>query len=1289
MSENENLRINWRRLLLPVAGLAFIALAACGAVLGILYQFTVQERRDQLLNYALGQQDIIMSLVEAAPDLANPDSDAELTKALAQFHRSQIGLGIINEFFVARRAGDSFAYLLYQHGTTTVQAVPDIEGLKSGAAMGRALAGEMGTLVGVDTGEEAAIVAFVPMPKLGLGLVVHANLSEVRQRFLEAAGISFAVTLVLVLIAAGFHLRTNLRSYRERRDMLDQMAAVRKVAGVGSYEWVAATDAIRLDPLGQNILGLSQSEIPAPSIPTYRGLVHPDDRAAFEKAIDETTKTGKALDVEYRVVRPDNAVIRIIARGEVVADSTGAIISLLGTIQDVTVLRRLEGALKSAHLEQQHLVTEIQKNFGRLSRAQDMVKMGSWEHDLITGEVWWSDAVYELVGYEPGEILPDRELVIGICHPDDREELHRVTKAAIENKSLYDIHHRIFRKSGEEIVVRERGEVVCDDEGNVIRVDGMAQDVTESRLAEQELRRLNAEQKTILESVQMGIAFVRDRKIINTNTFYDNMFGYAPGDYDGQDTSIFYADAEDFQTAREQIESAFSDGRTISLERKTKRKDGELFCARMTGALVDANNPDQGSIWMVEDISERVMAVEQLRWQAEIIDQIHESIITTDMNGKITSWNKGAERVFGRPAEDVIGKDIGLVYADGSEALNNDVLEPVRQNGTADYEALYVRANGEEFHGHSVVSLFHDGNGDPQGLIGFTLDISDRKRAEDELLTAYAEMEQRVERRTEQVRTQAEIIDQIHDAVISTDLGGLIRSWNRGANLMFGYEAEEVLGLHVSVLYWKRGETDLEQDVIGPLMAEGAMDYEAVLARRGGEVFDGQVSLSLARDKEGTPTGMVGYVLDVTERKAAERALTESERNLKSIADRSPVGIFRMNIEGRMTYANARWFHLMGVAPDGDMDETWVGAVHPDDKEGVSRELQGLLDGGAEYALECRLVQPDGSIIWILGQIGPERDKEDNLIGFLGTITNITERKEAEAAVVASEGKFRGITENSTDITAIINAERTITYISVAATDVLGYSESEFLNTNPDQIVLPDDQEIFAAKFAQALSSPGETISAPQFRCISRDGRVVYFEGLMTALPNVSGVEGVVVNARDISERVRVETALRENDAELQTLMRLSPAGIFRTNAEGAPIYFSQRWWEINGIPETDDLYTAWVESLHPDDRELVISAWRRTVLMDVPYVMESRTILPDGSIRWIYGEAVEERDDNGKIVGYVGSNLDITERKLAEIALREKEAQLSTLAEFSPVGIFRTDLDGGVIYVNDKWRET
>jgi PAS domain S-box-containing protein len=291
-------------------------------------------------------------------------------------------------------------------------------------------------------------------------------------------------------------------------------------------------------------------------------------------------------------------------------------------------------------------------------------------------------------------------------------------------------------------------------------------------------------------------------------------------------------------------------------------------------------------------------------------------------------------------------------------------------------------------------------------------------------------------------------------------------------------------------------------------------------------------------------------------------------------------------------------------------------------------------------------------------------------------------------ALVASEERFRAITENATDITAVINSEGAITYISDASAKVLGYPESEFLSGGPETFVLPEDREIFARKCREALDAPGETIRLPRFGTMARDGRIVIFEGLMTGLPDVPGVEGVVLNARDITERVHVERALRASETELQSLNRLTPAGIFRTDADGNPTYFSKRWWEVTGAPETDDMYAAWLAAIHPEDREETVAAWRKSVLMGVPYAQEFRTVLPDGSTRWVYTEAVEERDDNGKIVGYVGSNYDITERKNAEIALRESEAQFAALTRLSPVGIFRTDLDGAVIYVNDRWRE-
>ena len=194
----------------------------------------------------------------------------------------------------------------------------------------------------------------------------------------------------------------------------------------------------------------------------------------------------------------------------------------------------------------------------------------------------------------------------------------------------------------------------------------------------------------------------------------------------------------------------------------------------------------------------------------------------------------------------------------------------------------------------SGVPLF-DADGNLTGYRGVDRDISDRIQF------------------VAQLRHQAQIIQQVHDSVISTNLKCVITSWNVGSERLLRYTAAEALGNHVELIYPAESHDMLRHDIIPTLLSQGRHGYETTLLKKGGEAFTALVSLSLLTDEDGGPTGMIGYTLDITEQK---RALADFERRLAAIIDFLPDPTWVIDLDGRVIAWNRAIERLTGVAKE-------------------------------------------------------------------------------------------------------------------------------------------------------------------------------------------------------------------------------------------------------------------------------------------------------------------------------------------------------------------------------------
>ncbi|MFP6731565.1 MAG: PAS domain S-box protein, partial [Alphaproteobacteria bacterium] len=191
--------------------------------------------------------------------------------------------------------------------------------------------------------------------------------------------------------------------------------------------------------------------------------------------------------------------------------------------------------------------------------------------------------------------------------------------------------------------------------------------------------------------------------------------------------------------------------------------------------------------------------------------------------------------------------------------------------------------------------------------------------------------------------------------------------------------------------------------------------------------------------------------LTADERQGQDRALSESDKRYRAIADIAPVGIFRTDTAGDVTFVNERWCQLGGMTPEAAMGKGWLEAIHPDDRERVGTDWYGASNAIRMFEGEYRYVKSDGATTWCLVQCQPEYDQAGDIIGYVGALTDITERKRAEKDRLQSTQRLEDITDAASDWFWEMDADLRFTYISDRYEEVARIRADHFYGKRMDE----------------------------------------------------------------------------------------------------------------------------------------------------------------------------------------------------------------------------------------------
>lgn len=855
---------------------------------------------------------------------------------------------------------------------------------------------------------------------------------------------------------------------------------------------------------------------------------------------------------------------------EPVYDDTGQCISAVHIVRDITPRKQAEAELETY---QQQLERLVQERTAKLEMTNERLKQEIEERQHVEEAyqvlvenslqglailqegriVFINHRFLEIIGHSEAELyaMSIQEINAMTVHPDDQAMLlqrYRDRQAGKTQSPRYEC--RILRPDGT-IRWLEHFATTINYRGQPA-VQSTVVDITDRKEVEIALQESEAKYRTLFETINEGIiASGPAGTIITVNPATVRMFGYdRPEEMIGLPAAQLYAEVENRDCTLKQLKGQ---SYTHNIERWMRRKDGTPFYIRSNGVLQqdEAGNIIGATAFFV-DITEQKQAQEKLQYQANLLENVSEAIFSTDSEHRILSWNKAAERIYGWTAEEVMGQYIEDVlqtdYPNRSLAeLHNQLLT----TGFLKSEVIQYRRNGQPIWINGSVSLLTDESGEVTGAVAVNQDITERKEMELALRQAHVDLERRVTERTAELamanqtlqlkinalkeaesllRYQANLLNQVSEAIISTDENFHIISWNRAAEKIYGWSAAEALYQSVAKLTQLQAATAQSEAMRHQFMADGFWEGEYQQRHKDGRLLDIHSSTSMITDEAGNFSGAVAVNRDITLYKQAEKSLQESELKYRSLIENMSEGVVLNELiydaDGQVVdwvirEVNPAYETLMDLPRQMVIDQP-ASMVY--DSHVVSMYLEALTSvatTGKPLTLEVYSPWTASYFLASIFSVGPGQ--------VAVAFTDITNRKANEERL----NYQAKLLENVSDAIISTDTEFKIVSWNQAAEKIYGWTAAEAIGQSTrdilDSVEAPYKNEAIMRQFFEQGYLESEV---NQWR---KDGTPVFIRSVVTMLRDEAGrFSGVVGVNRDITAYKEAE---RENADLLERLV--------------------------------------------------------------------------------------------------------------------------------------------------------
>ena len=639
-----------------------------------------------------------------------------------------------------------------------------------------------------------------------------------------------------------------------------------------------------------------------------------------------------------------------------------------------------------------------------------------------------------------------------------------------------------------------------------------------------------------------------------------------------------------------------------------------------------------GSVLAFTNVTAFRASIDQAIYEREytkaILNAVVDPLVVLDSRLQVQTANRAFYALFGLSRDETQGISIRKLGNNEWETSESwKAIETILSDHT---EFAPTEIEGE-FPGvgrRTIVLEVRELNREGNALILVTLhDVSERKDAQ----------------RTTSLL--AAIVDHSEDAIISKKLDGTLTTWNKSAERLFGYTAEEAIGQHITLIVpWERRSE--EEDILRRLArGERVNHFETVRKRKDGTNLDVSLTISPIRDAAGRVIGASNVARDISERKRVERALAEQARLL----DLSNDAILVRDADDRITYWNRAANELYGFTREEAMGRVTHELLRTQFPAALDK-INEQLHRDERWTGQLVHTRKDGAKVIVNSRWVLDRKANGDTWCILETNNDITQQQRTESALRESEERFRAIVETTPECVKLVSADGTLLHMNSPGLCMVGaHSTDEVVGKSVYDLIAPGDRDRFKA-FNESICQ-GEQGSL-QFDIVGLGGKRRQMETHAAPLRNPDGTIVHLAVSSDISERKQGEELLRRSEERFRALVTASSDVVYRMN----PDWSEMRHLDGRGfIADTDKPRKDWLdEYIHPDDQPLVLRTIREAVRAKSMFELEHRVRRTDGTLGWTYSRAVPLLDAGGEIVEWFGAASDVTNRREAEERYRK-----------------------------------